>query len=62
MASLVRPWIVRYVDRAGRQVPKGTPGARKKKERAAAALGSPPYFRVCFGNSSENEASSRGSI
>jgi integrase len=34
MASLVRPWIIRYVDRQGRQVPKGTPGARKVKKRA----------------------------
>jgi len=34
MASLFKPQIVRYVDRDGRQVPKGTLGARKKKERA----------------------------
>src|SRR5262249_19883247 len=33
MASLVRPWILRYIDSKGRQVHKGTPGARKKKVR-----------------------------
>jgi integrase len=35
MASLLKPWIIRYVDSAGRQVSKGTPGAKKVKERAA---------------------------
>jgi integrase len=35
MASLLKPWITRYVDGQGRQVPKGTPGARKKKQRAS---------------------------
>lgn len=35
MASLVRPWITRYVDAKGRQVPKNTPGARKVKRRTA---------------------------
>src|SRR3712207_3079401 len=33
MASLLKPWIIRYLDADGRQVPKGTPGARKVKER-----------------------------
>src|SRR5262249_31841075 len=32
---LLKPWIIRYVDGQGRQVPKGTPGARKKKVRAS---------------------------
>src|SRR3954471_16194564 len=35
MASLLKPWVIRYVDHQGRQVAKGTPGARKRKERAA---------------------------
>jgi integrase len=35
MASLLKPWVVRYLDAEGRQVPKGAPGARKVKERAA---------------------------
>jgi integrase len=35
MASLVKPIVVRYLDAEGRQVPKGTPGARVAKERAA---------------------------
>jgi integrase len=35
MGSLLRPWIIRYVDSKGRQVRKGTPGARKVKKRAA---------------------------
>jgi hypothetical protein len=35
MASLLRPWIIRYVDARGRQVPKKTPGARKVKRRAS---------------------------
>jgi integrase len=35
MASLLKPWIVRYVNSKGRQVPKGTPGAKKVKKRAA---------------------------
>jgi hypothetical protein len=34
MASLVKIWIVRYVDKDGKRVPKGTPGARKVKERS----------------------------
>jgi integrase len=35
MASLLRPWVVRYIDADGRQVHKGTPGARKVKKRTA---------------------------
>lgn len=34
MAHLIRPWQVRYVDADGRRVPKGTPGARKVRQRA----------------------------
>jgi integrase len=34
MASLLKPWIVRYRDAEGRDVPKGTPGAVKVKDRA----------------------------
>jgi integrase len=34
MASLLKPWVIRYLDAEGHQVPKGTPGARKVKERA----------------------------
>lgn len=35
MATLLKPWITRYVDVDGHQVRKNTPGARKVKERAA---------------------------
>jgi integrase len=35
MASLLKPWVVRYLDSEGRQVPKGTPGACKVKQRAS---------------------------
>ncbi|MBL8796690.1 MAG: tyrosine-type recombinase/integrase [Planctomycetia bacterium] len=35
MAHLIRPWIVRYLNKAGRRVPKGTPGARVIRERSA---------------------------
>ena len=35
MATLLKPWITRYLDEGGKQVPKATPGARKVKERAA---------------------------
>src|SRR4051794_40180151 len=35
MARLLKPWVTRYLDADGRQVPKGTPGARKVKERAS---------------------------
>src|SRR5215831_18897718 len=34
MASLVKIWITRYQDRTGRRVPKGTPGAKKVRERS----------------------------
>jgi integrase len=34
MAHLVRPWTYRYLDADGQRVPKGTPGARKVKEKA----------------------------
>jgi integrase len=33
MASLLRPWITRYLDAEGRQVGKGTPGAKKARRR-----------------------------
>jgi integrase len=39
MASLVKIWIVRYVDRAGHRVPKGTPGAKKVRERSSVWYG-----------------------
>lgn len=39
MASLLKIWIVRYVDRDGHRVPKGTPGARKVKERSSVWYG-----------------------
>jgi integrase len=35
MASLFKPWIVRYLDAEGRQVKKGTKGAKKVRERAS---------------------------
>jgi hypothetical protein len=34
VASLVKIWIVRYQDKTGRRVPKGTPGAKKVRERS----------------------------
>src|SRR5262245_54374305 len=34
MASLVKIWITRYLDQNGRRVKKGTPGAKKVKERS----------------------------
>jgi integrase len=34
MAHLLRPWQVRYVDAEGRRVPKGTPKAKKVRQRA----------------------------
>ncbi len=51
MAHLVRPWQVRYVNDAGRRVPKSTPGAKKVRERAAKWYGqglpnTPPAKRV----------------
>jgi integrase len=44
MAHLIRPWVYRYL-RDGKQVPKGTPGAKRKKERARKwyAAGVPGY-------------------
>jgi integrase len=39
MASLVRIWITRYTDKQGRRVPKGTPGAKKVKERSTVWYG-----------------------
>lgn len=45
MASLVRPWIVSYLDPFGRRVPKGTRDARKTRARAPKwyAQGVPGY-------------------
>ncbi len=34
MASLFRPTIIRFIDRAGKQVPKGTPGAKRVREKS----------------------------
>jgi integrase len=50
MATLVRPWQVRYV-KDGKRVPKGTPGAKKERERASKYYGQgipglPPRKRV----------------
>jgi integrase len=39
MASLVKIWIVRYLDKEGRRVPKGTPGAKKVRERSTVWYG-----------------------
>lgn len=39
MASLVKIWVTRYVDRDGHRVPKGTPGAKKIKERSTVWYG-----------------------
>ncbi len=39
MATLVRIWITRYVDKKGHRVSKGAPGARKKKERSTVWYG-----------------------
>src|SRR5262245_53076744 len=51
MAHLVRPWIVRPGDAAGRRVKKGTPDSRKVRERARLWYGQglcnlPPRKRV----------------
>jgi hypothetical protein len=35
MASLLKPWVIRYLDASGRQVPKGTPDAHKVNQRTA---------------------------
>lgn len=50
MAHLIRPWQVRYIDKSGRRVPKGTPGAKRVKGRArkwygAGVPGCPPKKR-----------------
>ena len=34
MASLYRPTIIRHIDAKGRQVPKGTPGAKRVREKS----------------------------
>src|SRR4051812_10370823 len=39
MASLVKIWITRYVDKEGRRVSKGTPGAKRIKERSTVWYG-----------------------
>ncbi len=39
MASLIKIWITRYVDKEGHRVSKGTPGAKKVKERSTVWYG-----------------------
>lgn len=39
MASLVKIWITRYIDKEGKRVSKGTPGAKKVKERSSVWYG-----------------------
>jgi integrase len=39
MASLVKIWITRYVDKQGRRVSKDSPGAKKTKERSTVWYG-----------------------
>ena len=34
MASLYRPTVIRYMDSTGKQVPKGTPGAKRIREKS----------------------------
>ena len=34
MASVYRPTVIRYIDSQGRQVPKGTPGAKRTREKS----------------------------
>jgi integrase len=51
MATVIKPWQVRYVDAQGRRVPAGTPGAVPVKERASKWYGQgvpgwPPKKRV----------------
>ena len=51
MPTLVRPWIVTYLDADGGRVPKGTRGARKSRARSAKWYGQgipglPPKKRV----------------
>ncbi|HKI33592.1 MAG TPA: tyrosine-type recombinase/integrase [Gemmataceae bacterium] len=42
MARVFKKSITRYLDAEGRQVPKGTPGARKVREKSAKWYGRPP--------------------
>jgi hypothetical protein len=42
MPSVFKKSITRYLDAEGRQVPKGTPGARKVREKSAKWYGRPP--------------------
>ncbi len=51
MAALVRPWVVRYVDAAGKRCKSTDPGAKQVKERAAkwhgqGIPGLPPKKRI----------------
>jgi hypothetical protein len=54
MAGIYRPTIIRYYDSQGRQVPKGTPGARRVREksktfwgRVPAVTGKPRSIALC---------------
>ena len=54
MASLYRPTVIRYVNAQGRQVEKGTPGARRIREKSKtwrgryrAADGKPRTVSLC---------------
>src|SRR5690242_17752271 len=42
MASVFKKSVVRYLDAAGKQVPKGTPGAHKHKEKSTKWYGRVP--------------------
>src|SRR3954453_11296349 len=42
MARVFKKSITRYLDAGGRQVPKGTPGARKVREKSAKWYGRAP--------------------
>ena len=42
MPSVFKKSVVRYLDTAGKQVPKGTPGARKHKEKSSKWYGRVP--------------------
>jgi len=58
MASLVRPWIYRYLDKDGHRVKKGTPGAKRVKERARkwyaqGVPGQPPKKRIPLASDKE---------
>jgi integrase len=51
MAHLIRPWQVRYIDKAGRRCASATPGARKVRQRARKwygcnVPGHPPEKRI----------------